>query len=462
LASAVALALVDSDVPLASAIGQEVLSCAVDHAAVVGVLASVPRRKPMMETSDGVVALDGVDGEWDVSSFDFMHPQMRIDPYPTFKVMRERAPIHWDGMAHWMFRYEDARAVLLGDQFGRVASAFQRQYFDTLGAGQPYEYVIRRMTYLDQIDHTRVRGLFASTFTPRRIEGLRPYIIDMVNGLLDRIDPTQPFDILDAVAHPLPSLVICEMLGVPQADRELFDGWTQRIAHLVSPAITEAQYADAAAALAGEWELMEQLVIDRSADLGDDLLSDLITASRGEATAISHEELVSNCIFLFSAGHQTTRDTVGNGLFAMLRDRGQYASLAADPVALAPVATEEALRFDAPVVQSWEVALSDTEVGGVTIREGEAVFPLLGACNHDPKRFDEPDRFRIDRPNNVPVTFSLGPHHCMGSALARMEVSILLQAIAERYPTLELVSDQLEWRDTVVFRGPVRLDVTAG
>ena len=375
--------------------------------------------------------------------------------------MRESAPVHWDGMAHWVFRYEDARSVLLGDQFGRVASAFQRQYFESLGAGQPYEYVIRRMTYLDTDDHTRVRGLFAATFTPRRIEALRPYIVQMVQGLLDDIDPGEPFDLLDAVAHPVPSLVICELLGVPQGDRELFDGWTQRIAHLVSPAITEEQYADSAAALGEEWAMMESLISDRSKDLGDDLLSALIRAAQADETAITREELVSNCIFLFSAGHQTTRDTVGNGVLAMLRDGDQWADLAADPAGLAMAATEEALRFDAPVVQSWEVAFEDTAVGGVPVRAGEAVFPLLGACNHDPQRFDRPDDFDLHRTDNIPVTFSLGPHHCMGSALARMEVSILLGAIAERFPTLQLATDEVEWRDTVVFRGPHRLDVVA-
>ena len=196
------------------------------------------------------VALDGEPGAWDCSSFDFLHPQMRIDPFPTFAVMRESSPVHWDGRAHWVFRYDDARSVLLGDEFGRVASAFQEQYFESLGAGQPYEYVIKRMTYLDREDHQRVRALFAQTFTPRRIESLRPFIADLVNRLLDRVKPGDQFDLLDVVAHPVPSLVICELLGVPTQDRALFDGWTQRIAHLVSPAITEAQYADAAAALA--------------------------------------------------------------------------------------------------------------------------------------------------------------------------------------------------------------------
>ena len=406
------------------------------------------------------VALDGEPGAWDCSSFDFLHPQMRIDPFPTFAVMRESSPVHWDGRAHWVFRYDDARSVLLGDEFGRVASAFQEQYFESLGAGQPYEYVIKRMTYLDRGDHQRVRGLFAQTFTPRRIESLRPFIVDLVNRLLDRVKPGDQFDLLDIVAHPVPSLVICELLGVPTQDRALFDGWTQRIAHLVSPAITETQYADAAAALADEWQLMEDLIHHRSSNLGDDLLSDLIRASAGDE-AISHQELVSNCIFLFSPGHQTTRDTVGNGVLAMMRDRSQWETLAERPSDLAGAAAEESLRYDAPVVQSWEVAFEDTEIGGYPIGEGEAVFPLLGACNHDPTRFVNPDDFDIQRENNVPITFSLGPHHCMGSALARMEVSIILEALATKMPSMSLASEEISWRDTVVFRGPESLQVQA-
>ena len=404
------------------------------------------------------VALDGGPNQWDVSSFDFLHPQMRIDPFPTFEVMREQSPVHWDGRAHWVFKYEDARSVLLGEEFGRSASAFQEQYFESLGAGQPYEYVIKRMTYLDRGDHHRVRGLFAKTFTPKRIEALRPFIAEMVDRLLEKASPGEKFDLLELVAHPVPSLVICELLGVPTEDRKLFDGWTQRIAHLVSPAITEEQYADAADALADEWRLMEELITSRSNNLGDDLLSELILASRGD-DAITHQELVSNCIFLFSAGHQTTRDTVGNGVLAMMREPSEWEALAANPQGLSVAAAEESLRFDAPVVQSWEVAFEDTEIGGYPIAEGEAVFPLLGACNHDPARFDDPDNFRITRANNVPITFSLGPHHCMGSALARMEVSIILEAIATQMPSMTLATEQINWRDTVVFRGPESLEV---
>ena len=205
---------------------------------------------------------------------------------------------------------------------------------------------------------------------------------------------------------------------------------------------------------------MEDLIHDRSSNLGDDLLSDLIRASVGDE-AISRQELVSNCIFLFSAGHQTTRDTVGNGVLAMMRDRSQWETLTKRPSELAAAAAEESLRYDAPVVQSWEVSFEDTEIAGYPIAEGEAVFPLLGACNHDPDRFVNPDDFEIQRENNVPITFSLGPHHCMGSALARMEVSIILEALATKMPSMSLASEDISWRDTVVFRGPGSLELQA-
>ena len=169
---------------------------------------------------------------------------------------------------------------------------------------------------------------------------------------------------------------------------------------------------------------MEQLIQHRAQHLGDDLLSALIFAA-GE-DGIDHMELDSNCIFLFSAGYQTTRDLIGNGVLAMLREPYEYAALAGDPGALA--LAEESLRFDAPVAQSWEVALTNTEIGGHLIAESVQVFSLLGACNHDPTRFDEPERFRIDRPDNVPMAFSWGPRNCFGSAVARRKVLMILEA----------------------------------
>jgi cytochrome P450 len=404
-------------------------------------------------------------GRSESPTFDFTDPELRSNPWPTYHKMRSECPVYRGDSAWWLFAYDDCQHVLRSPSFGRVQDTFRELYGLSLGEGPALDYVVTRLTYLDREDHARIRGAFAKSFSPRRIEALRPFIEGLVDQLLAPIDASQPFDVLEALAHPLPSLVICELLGVPESDRQLFDGWTQRIAHLISPAVTAEQRQDATAALAEEWEMMEALVEERTANPGDDLLSALIQSQNVSGTdpAMSRHELISNTIFLFSAGHQTTRDSVGSGLVAMLENREQYAKLAADP-SRAEAAAEETLRFDPPVLQSWEIALEDTEISGVPIAAGDAVNPLLAAANRDPAHFDNPDVFDIDRADtfstrSAPLAFSFGHHHCLGAALARMELTILFGAIARRYPDLQLATDEVAWRETVVFRGPVEVSV---
>lgn len=390
-----------------------------------------------------------------VLPFDFSAPELRANPWPTYHHMRQTDPVHRGESAWWLFRYADCQHVLRSPEFGRVQDTFRALYGQSLGEGPALDYVVTRLTYLDRQDHARIRGTFAKSFSPRRIEELRPFIERVATDLLDKVDPTEPFDVLEALAHPVPSLVICELLGIPEADRSLFDGWTQRIAHLISPQVTDDQRADATDALAEEWEMMEALVDERLRNPGDDLLSALV-----HDAGVDRHELISNTIFLFSAGHQTTRDSVGSGLVAMLEDRQQFEILVNDP-ARAADAAEETLRFDPPVLQSWEIALEDTAIAGVPIAAGDAVNPLLAAANRDPAQFPDPDRFDLDRRDSSALAFSFGHHHCLGAALARMELTILFRSLAQRYPTLTLATDQIEWRETVVFRGPVEVPTIA-
>ena len=394
--------------------------------------------------------------------FDFTAPGLRSNPWPTYHHMRQTDPVHRGATAWWLFGYDDCQHVLRSPEFGRVQDTFRQLYGQSLGDGPALDYVVTRLTYLDRADHTRIRGIFAKSFSPRRIEALRPFIERVASELLDAVDPGEPFDVLEALAHPVPSLVICELLGVPESDRALFDGWTQRIAHLISPQVSDEQRADATAALSEEWELMDALVEERLRNPGDDLLSALVHAETADGEqSIARHELIANTIFLFSAGHQTTRDSVGSGLVAMLEDGSQFEKLVAD-LSLADQAAEETLRFDPPVLQSWEIALEDTEISGVPIAAGDAVNPLLAAANRDPAQFPEPDTFDIDRGDNSALAFSFGHHHCLGAALARMELSILFRSLAERYPNLSLATDKIEWRETVVFRGPVEVPVITG
>lgn len=390
--------------------------------------------------------------------FDWFRPAMRADPHPTLHRFRARSPIHRNDMGWWVLGYAEALQVLHDNHFWRDRQTFLRAFRRTLGDGLAYEYVIRRLTYYGSTDHRRLRGTVSRAFTPRRIESMRPYIETLAHELLDRVGDEREFDILEHLAHPLPSLVICQMLGVPQELRAQFDSWTQRLAHLIAPVITPEQRQQGTRALAAEWECVEELIAARRAHPGPDLLSALIEAEE-DGQRLTHDELITTVIFLFSAGHQTTRDTLGVGLLGLLTYREQFELLVENP-GLAPAATEECLRWSSVVALAPQQAQHDVALGDVTIAEGETAFVVLPAANRDPRRFAEPDRFWIERPDNQHLAFSGGPHFCLGASLGKLELSVLLGVIATRFPHLQLAGEHLEWRDSVYFRGPKALVVT--
>jgi len=387
--------------------------------------------------------------------FNWFDPAMRVDPYPTLARFRARCPVQRTELGWWLLGHAEASLAARDGRFNRDHEAFRASHRRTLGDGPAFEYVTRRLTYYGPPDHQRLRGTVSRAFTHSRIKAMRPYVERLAGELFDRVAGEPTFDIVEHVAHRLPSLVICEMLGVPEAERAHFDQWTQRIAHLISPELSAEQFEVGTAAVIEEWACIEELVEERRRTPGDDLLTALLQAEE-EGQRLTREELVANVIFLFSAGHQTTRDTFAMGLLALLRHPDQYATLVADP-SLAAVATEECLRYDAPVSLALQQALVDVELAGEAISAGDMVMLVLPAANRDPRRFEEPDRFWIERPDNHHLAFSGGPHLCLGAPLARLEVSVLLEAVARRFPHLELASEELTWRDSSVFRGPVAL-----
>jgi cytochrome P450 len=357
--------------------------------------------------------------------------------------------------------YDEADRVLHGDGFGRRRERFLETFRHTLGEGIAYEYVTRRLSYYGPVEHRRLRGTVSRAFTPRRIAMMRPYITRLANELLDRVVDRPSFDVLECLAHPLPSLVICQMLGVPEELREGFDRWTALIPHLIAPRVTPDQLEAGTRAVIEEWACVAQLIDERRASPGDDLLTALIEAE-DEGQRLTHEELIANVIFLFSAGHQTTRDTLGVGLLGMLSPRDPYTALVRDP-SLAPAGAEECLRWSSVVTLSMEQAQAEVELGGSTVRAGDDVWIVLPAANRDPRRFPDPDRFRLDRPaDQRHISFSAGPHHCLGAALGRLELTVLLEVLARRLPDLQLAGREIQWRDTVFFRGPRALWLTPG
>jgi cytochrome P450 len=379
----------------------------------------------------------------DEEVFDWFAPSMRVDPHPALHRLRARSAVHRNDLGLWVLGYEEADRVLHGPGFGRRRESFLETFRHTLGDGIAYEYVTRRLSYYSAAEHRRLRGTVARAFTPRRIAMMRPYITGLAEELLDRVADQPSFDVLGSLAHPLPSLVICQTTLIP---------------HLIAPKVTPEQLEAGTRAVIEEWACVERLIDERRSRPGDDLLTALIDAEE-DGQRLTREELIANVIFLFSAGHQTTRDSLWLALLGMLEPRDPYEALVRDP-SLAVAAAEESLRWGSVVTLSIDQAQEHVDLAGSHLSPGDDVWIVLPAANRDPARFTDPDSFRLDRPpDRRHLSFSAGPHHCLGAALGRLELTVLLEVLAGRLPDAELADQELEWRDTVFFRGVRSLQI---
>ena len=390
-----------------------------------------------------------------MASLDLSDAEFTVDPHPMLHRLRAIDPVHRTAAGEWaLTRYADVEWALrdpaCGTGFGTTEET--RALY---GKSPAFEYLSRRMSRYDPPDHGRLRGLVTRAFTPRRIAAMYPRIEALTEEFLDAIKDRREVDFVAAVAHPLPSRVICELLGVPVADQTLHSQWTPAIQRGLSNTATPIQRDEANVAVGQQWAYLQQLVAERRASPRNDLLSAMVTAEEA-GDCLTSEEVIATAIMVFSAGHSTTRDLLGSGLLRMLTVPGQFASLAADP-ALAPAAVEESLRYDPSLTMVRRKALKERRLGNVTIRPGETIIALIIAANRDPAVFDDPDAFNITRADNRPLSFGGGIHYCLGSALARMEGEIVFRAVAQRFPNLTLADNHTHWRDTPVFRGPEAL-----
>jgi cytochrome P450 len=264
-------------------------------------------------------------------------------------------------------------------------------------------------------------------------------------------------DVIADLAHPVPSTVICQLLGVPLADRPLFTSWTAQATHLLLPRfLLPEQRERSFAAVMKLVEYFNALIIERRKKLGDDLLSTLIRAEEA-GDRLSPEELIVQAIGLLIAGFETTIGLIGNGVRCLLLNQDELAKLRARPELIGP-AVEECLRFDGPIAGTHRVVHEDVEFQGLHIPKDSQVFASIFAAQRDPRVFREPDRFMIERENSAHLAFGGGIHFCLGAHLARMEAQIAIGTLVRRIPKLELVTDKLEWGESL-FRIQARLRV---
>ena len=391
--------------------------------------------------------------------FNPLMPEFHSNPYPFYRALREEDPVHLSPLGFWVCtRYDDAVMILRDPRFGREGMAKRMEA--RLGLTQDTSRA-RDMLFQDPPDHTRLRALVSRAFTPRVVEVMRPHIQEIVDGLLDRVDGARAMDVIEDLAYPLPVTVICEMLGVPAADQDIFKSWSTDIARSLDAAILPAD-SDAIPrgrdARLGLADYFRSLIATRRKDPKPDLLSALIAAEE-EGNKLSEGELVSTCMLLLIAGHETTVNLIGNGLLALLQHPDQLRALRDDP-GLIQTGVEELLRFDGPVQRTGRMTTAEVEIGDKRIPRDAVVVSVIGAANRDPKQFADPDRLDVSRKDNRHIAFGFGIHFCLGAPLARLEGQIALGTLLRRMPKLALVSDVPEWRESSTLRGLKSLPVT--
>jgi cytochrome P450 len=392
-------------------------------------------------------------------AFQPLDPAFIADPYPFYHRLREAAPVMRSPLGFWLVtRYEDAALVLRDRRFGKdFVANMQRRYGEKAMAEPAVASLARTMLVLDPPDHTRLRGLVVKAFTARRIADMRPRIAKLVDEQLDRVAGKGKMDVMADLAHRLPVIVICDLLGIPEDHRGPFLAGSNvngRILDPVPMSREEMDQANANTQMAGMY--FSQLCELRRREPQDDLTTELVRAEEA-GDKLTTEELQANIGLLFGAGHETTTNLIGNGLLALHRNPDQWERLKQEP-ALIPGMVEELLRYDSSVQLTARVAHEEVELGGVTIPAKENVIVLLGAANRDPAQYADPDRLDVTRQNVRPLSFGGGIHHCLGAQLARLEAELVFSRLVERMPNLVLPEmGNPSWKRNFTLRGLSRL-----
>ncbi len=390
-------------------------------------------------------------------NFDPSLPELIADPHPIYRRLREEDPVHWsESLGGWVLsRYKEVKWALADARFSADRITPFMNHLDSTTRARIADlgrWIGMWSVFADPPQHTRLRSLMNKGFTAQALEKLRPRIQQIVDQLLDRVEPTGVMETIRDLGYPLPVTVIGEMIGVPERDLDRLKQWSDEIGLFVGSAF----------GVVGKWERAQEgmremnayfreIIRARQAEPRDDILSALISA-RERGDFLSEDELISTCILLLFAGHETTTHLIANGLAALLEHPDQLEKLRAYP-ALIPSAVEELLRFCGPVVAVARIAKESMEIEGKKIGRGQRLFCLLSSADRDPAQFPDPDRLDVERKNNAHVAFGYGIHFCLGAPLARIETQITLDALLRRYKRLELQSPKFEWHGSLVLRG---------
>ena len=399
-------------------------------------------------------------------TYDPAAPEVRRNPFPVYSQLQDDDPVHWsESLRSWVLtRYDDVRQVAMSD----VMSPDRLRPFYAQLKGERREILAEVMRYLslwmvfrDPPEHTRLRRLVGTAFTPRSIEALADPVGRVVDQLLDALPRNQSVDWAQQVAMPLPAYVILDLLGIPHQSYADLKAWSDELRAFVGSSRADPdRYNRArhgATQLAG---FFREVIAARRAAPGEDFVSRMITA-RDEQGSLSEDELVATCMLVLFAGHETTTHLLGNSANALLDHPDQLQRLRDNPALINP-AVEEFLRYDGPSNAITRVVSADHEIGGKLLRSGDRVFAMVNAANRDPRRFDDPQGLDIARQPNRHLTFGFGLHFCLGAPLARLEAQLCFAGLIRRFGKIERAAGETEWIDSLSMRGLSRLPIQLG
>jgi cytochrome P450 len=419
--------------------------------------------------------IPGTVGAQDAPIFDPFDPRWTADPFALYADLRERAPIAKNDLGFWVVtKHKDCLAILrdrrsssdsLNIATDRMPPGFRRPIAEDDPMARA---VLERRPFLfrDPPDHTRLRGLVSKAFTPKVVEGLRHRTQLIVEELIEaarqkaRDDTNHTVDLLEEFAYPLPVRVICDLLGVPTKDHERFKTWSAALARGLDPdfLLTQEVIDQRNQGLLQFTQYFFELLAERRRAPGEDLLSALVQVEQ-DGSNLDEGELLSTCILLLVAGHETTVNLISGGVLALLRHPDQADRLRTDPTVIR-TGIEEMLRYVSPVQLTGRTFLEDAEFGGVHFRAGDFAMLLLASANRDPDQFEEPEHFDVTRNPNNHLGFGFGIHHCLGAPLARMEAQEAIGRVVREVRRMALATDDVRYKSNVVLRGMEALPVT--
>lgn len=386
-------------------------------------------------------------------------PNFGIDPYPLYPLLHAGDPIYWsENWQCWMVsHYENVVDVLhqpnLFSNVDRITTLLnglapeERQEFAILE-----RHFSTGLVHSDPPQHTRLRKLATHAFTPRMVKKLEPRIAEFVNDVLDKAVQGGKLELIGDLAYPLPATVIAEMLGAPREDQDQFKVWSSSIGALGgSGTATVETFRMVQNNIHNMREYLRGLLAERRKNPQDDLLTLFIQAEE-KGDMLNEDEVLSICVTLLSAGHETTTSLIGNGILALLRHPDQLDLLRNNPDLIQP-AVEEFLRYDPPLQRTWRRIAEDTTYAGQPLKQNQLLTVWLGAANYDSARFANPTQLEITRKNNQHMGLGYGVHYCLGGPLARLEGAIAINLIVQRLQNLRLATDEVVWKVQGLFRG---------